>query len=165
MNNNWKFLTGRTERRFLISAGVLLALTAVAKMWSAIGSARALDIADPLLGLPFRQLFLLVGLVELLIAFLCLFTDRQSLSLRAVGWISTNFLVYRLGLLLIGWNHPCACMGSLAGILHLSDQAADIIMKGVLGFLLVGSYLLLIAHWRQARLNKGGATRCATEAL
>ena len=161
MNLNWKFLAGRTEKRFLISAGVLLAITAVAKMFSAIGTARALDVADPLLGLPFRQLLLLVGLVELLIAFFCLFTDSRHFSLRAVGWISTNFLVYRLGLLLIGWNHPCACMGSLAGVLHLSDQAADNIMKGVLAYLLAGSYLLLFAHGRQARPSADEAARCA----
>lgn len=165
MNPNWKFLTERTERRFLVSAGVLLAVTAVAKMFSAIGPARALDMPDPLLGLPFRQLLLLVGIVELLIAFFCLFTGRDRLSLRAVGWISTNFLVYRLGLLLIGWNHPCACMGKLAGVLHLSDQAADNIMKGVLVFLLLGSYLLLFAHWRQARPSAGEATTCAAEAI
>jgi hypothetical protein len=165
MNTNWNFLAGRTERRFLISAGVLLAVTAVAKMFSAIGPARALDLPDPLLGLPFRQLLLLVGIVELLIAFFCLFTDRHRLSLRAVGWISTNFLVYRLGLWLIGWHHPCACMGKLAGVLHLSDQAADNIMKGVLTFLLVGSYLLLFAHWRQARPNAGEAPPCTAEAL
>ena len=165
MNTHWKFLTGRTERRFLVSAGLLLALTAVAKMFSAIGSARALDTPDPLLGLPFRELLLLVGLAELLIAFFCLFTDRHLLSLRAVAWISTNFLIYRLGLWLIGWHHPCACMGRLAGVLHLSDQAADNIMKGVLGFLLVGSYFLLLGHWGQARPNADEAARCAAEAI
>jgi hypothetical protein len=151
MNTNSQFLTGRTERCFLISAGVLLALTAVAKMFSAIGAAHALDTADPLIGIPFRQLLLLVGLAELLIAFFCLFTDRHPLSLRAVAWISTNFLVYRLGLSFIGWHHPCACMGSLAGVLHLSDQTADNLMKGVLAYLLVASYAILFWHWRLRR--------------
>jgi hypothetical protein len=42
-------------------------------------------------------------------------------------------------------------MGNLAGMLHLSDQAADNIMKGVLAFLLVGSYLLLFLGWRARR--------------
>jgi hypothetical protein len=125
-------------------------------VFSAIGSARALDTADPLIGIPFRQLLLLVGLAELLIAFFCLFTDKRRLSLLAVGWISTNFLVYRFGLWLIGWHHPCGCMGNLAGVLHLSDRAADNIMKGVLAFLLVGSYLLLYLGWRDGKVGKFG---------
>jgi hypothetical protein len=128
-----------------------LALTGLAKAFSAIGSARALDLPDPLIGTPFRQLLLLVGLIELLIAFFCLFTDKRRVGLLAVAWLSSNFLVYRLGLWFIGWHHPCACMGSLTGVLHLSDNAADNIMKGVLAYLLIGSYGILLWQWRAAR--------------
>jgi hypothetical protein len=141
--------------RFLTLAGTALLLTGVAKALSAIGTAPALNASDPLIGIPFRQLLLLVGLAELLIAFFCLLTDKRWFSLRAVGWLSTNFLIYRLGLWFIGWHHPCGCMGNLAGILHLSDRAADNIMKGVLAFLLVGSYLLLFKDWRQSHLKPG----------
>ena len=116
----------------------MLGVTGLAKTFSAVGVARALDIPDPLVGLRFRQLLLVVGLVEILISFFCLLTDKRRFSLLAVAWLSTNFLVYRLGLWLIGWHHPCGCMGTMAGVLHLSDQAADNIMKGVLAYLLVG---------------------------
>jgi hypothetical protein len=143
-------LISPTKRLFLLTAGVALAATGLAKAFSAIGPARALDAADPLIGIPFRQLLLLVGLAELLIAFFCLFTERRQLSPLAVGWISTNFLVYRLGLWFIGWHRPCGCMGSLSDMLHLSPRAADNIMKGVLAYLLIGSYLLLVLQWRAA---------------
>jgi hypothetical protein len=133
--------------------GGALALTGLAKAVSATDSARALDAADPLIGLPFGQLLLLVGLGELVIDFFCVFTDRRRLSLAAVAWLATNFLVYRVGLWLVGWHHPCACMGSLAGMLHLSDQAADNIMKGVLAYLLVGSYGILLWEWWRGRLG------------
>jgi len=132
-------------------AGAILLSTGLAKAFSAIGQARALDVTDPLIGIPFRQLLLLVGLGELLIAFFCLFTDRRRLSLLAVAWLSTNFLVYRLGLWLIGWHRPCGCMGSLTDMLHLSDRAADNIMKGVLAYLLVGSYGILLWEWKRGR--------------
>jgi hypothetical protein len=138
---------------FLGLAGSILALTGLAKAVSAIGPARALDVADPLIGLPFRQLLLLVGLAELLIAFFCLFTDRRRLSVLAVAWISTNFLVYRLGLWFIGWHRPCGCMGSLSDMLHLSPHAADNIMKGVLAYLLIGSCGILLWQWRQRRAD------------
>jgi hypothetical protein len=67
-------------RCFLRLAGGVLALTGLAKAFSAIGPAHALDVADPLVGIPFRQLLLLVGLGELVIAFFCLFSDRRRLS-------------------------------------------------------------------------------------
>jgi len=147
------------EACFVVSAGGLLAATALGKGFSAIGSARALDMPDPLVGVPFRQLLLLVSLAELLIAFFCLFTDKRQLSLLAVVWMSSNFLVYRVGLWFIGWHHPCACMGSLAGMLHLSDQAADNIMKGVLAYLLIGSYGILLREWRRRRAAPVPVTR------
>jgi len=141
-----------TMRAFLRLAGGFLLLVGVAKAYSAIGPARALDTVDPLVGIPFRQLFLLVGLAELLVAFFCLFTDRRALSVWLVAWLSSNFLVYRLGLWFIGWHHPRACMGSLAGMLHLSDRAADNVMKAVLAYLLIGSYGILIWQWRHRRI-------------
>ena len=45
-------------------------------------------------------------------------------------------------------------MGALAGVLHLSDRAPDNIMKGVLAYLLIGSYLFLIAHWCGNRASR-----------
>ncbi len=136
---------------FFKLTGSALVLTGVAKAFSAIGPARALDTADPLIGLPFRQLLLVVGLAELSIAFFCLFTDKRRLSLLAVAWISTNFLVYRIGLWFIGWHRPCGCMGNLTDFLHILPRTADNIMKGVLAYLLIGSYGILLWEWRQCR--------------
>jgi hypothetical protein len=148
-------------RWFLNVAGSALALTGLAKVFSAIGPARALDIADPLIGIAFRHLLLVVGLVELFIAFFCLFTDKRRFSLLAVAWISTNFLVYRAGLWFVGWHRPCGCMGGLTDMLHLSPRAADNIMKGVLAYLLIGSYVLLFAQRRGARQAPVGMVKQA----
>jgi hypothetical protein len=139
---------------FLNSAGAALALTGLAKAFSAIGPARALDVADPVIGIPFRQLLLLVGLLELFIAFFCLFTERRRFSVLAVGWIATDFLVYRLGLWFIGWHRPCGCMGNLTDLLHISPQLADNTMKVVLAYLLVGSYGILLWEWRRRRAER-----------
>lgn len=136
---------------FAHSVGVLLVTTGLAKAWSAIGPARALDVADPIIGIPFRHLLLAVGLLELFIAFFCLFTDKRQLSLLAVAWLSTNFVVYRLGLWWMGWHRPCGCMGNLTDLLHISPRAADNMMKVVLAYLLIGSYGLLLWQWRQRR--------------
>ena len=136
------------------SAGALLFLTGLGKAFAAIGPARALDTPDPLIGIPFRQLLLVVGLGELFIAFFCLFTERRRFSVLAVAWLSTNFLAYRLGLWFIGWHRPCGCMGNLTDILHISPRLADNIMKVVLAYLLVGSYGTLLWQWKRGRVAR-----------
>jgi len=145
---------GRMLRWFVWSAGVLFVITGLAKAFSATGSARALDVTDPIIGIPFRHLMLAVGLLELFIAFFCPFTDKRQFSLLAVVWLATNFVIYRLGLWWMGWHRPCGCLGNLTDLLRISPRAADNIMKSVLAYLLVGSYWLL---WRSRRRSRVAA--------
>lgn len=137
---------GRGRNFFVVSGGVLLFLTGVAKAWSAIGPARALDVADPIFGVPVRQLMLCVGLVELFIAFFCLFTNKQQFSLLAMAWLATSFVVYRIGVVWIHGHRPCGCLGNLTDALHITPQTADAIAIVILVYLLIGSYGLLIRH-------------------
>ena len=131
----------------------------MAKVWSAFGSVKLLVVPDPVAGIPFRWLLLAVGVLELVVAGLCFFTSKKRLATLLVAWLGTNFLVYRLGLWFIGWHHPCGCMGNLAGMLHLSDHAADNIMKIVLAYLLIGSYGILLWEWRAALTARAPAER------
>jgi hypothetical protein len=134
---------------FMLSAGSILAVTGIAKVWSALGSSKVLAVADPITGLKFGHLMLAVGVAETLIALVCFFSKRQTLPLALVAWLTTNFVVYRLGLWWMGWHRPCNCLGNLTDALHISPQVADNIMKGILAYLLVGSYALLFREWRQ----------------
>lgn len=136
---------------FSTSAGVVLALTGIAKVWSGLGNSKFLAVVDPVIGIKFESLILAVGVTELVIALVCFFSKRQTLALVLVAWISTNFAVYRLGLWWMDWHRPCSCLGNLTDALHISPQVADNIMKAVLAWLLIGSYGLLIWKWRQAR--------------
>jgi hypothetical protein len=95
-----------------------------------------------------------VGVVELVIAGICLFGKSQKLKLGLIAWLATSFVVYRLGLWWMGWKKPCGCLGNLTDALHLSPQAADSLMKVILAYLLIGSYGLLIWRWRQGRQAK-----------
>lgn len=136
---------------FLWSAAAILALTGLGKISSAFGSAQVLAIADPIVGIPFRVLLPLTGSVELIIAALCVwkrFPQRSRLLL--VAWVSTMFVFYRISLWAMDWRHPCGCMGSLAGVLHMSDPTADSVVRGLLGYLYLGSYTLFVASnvWR-----------------
>ena len=128
---------------------MVLALTGIAKVWSTFGSVKLLAVADPIAGILFRWLLLAVGVIELVIAGVCFFRRNKRLATLLVAWLATNFVVYRIGLWWIGWHRPCGCMGSLTTALHISEQAADNIMKVVLAYLLIGSYGLLIRDWWQ----------------
>lgn len=131
---------------FLWSTAAILALTGLGKISSAFGSAHVLAMADPIVGIPFRVLLPLAGSLELIIAALCVwkrFPQRSRLLL--VAWVSTMFVVYRIGLWAMDWQHPCGCMGGFADVLRLSDQAVDRVMRTTLGYMLLGSVGFLAA--------------------
>ncbi len=136
---------------FVLSAGAILAITGIAKAWSGLGNSKFLAVVDPIIGIKFGHLMLAVGAAEIAIALVCFFSKRQTLALGLVAWMSTNFVVYRLGLWWMDWHRPCNCLGNLTDALHLSPQTADNIMKVLLAYLLIGSYTLLFLKWRQNR--------------
>jgi hypothetical protein len=96
----------------------MLLLTAVSKLVSAAGSARILQNPDPILSISFRNVFWIVGVIELVIAFVCFLCKRLGLQAGLVAWLATSFLIYRLGLLFVGYYKPCHCLGNLTDALH-----------------------------------------------
>jgi hypothetical protein len=134
---------------FVLAAGLLLLITATAKIISIFGSARILSQAAPLLPISFRVLLCISGTFELIVALTCLFSKRTLIQLTMIAWLASNFLIYRIALVAIGYHKPCPCLGNLTGILHLSPEAADSVMKLVLAYLLIGSYAILLWFWIQ----------------
>jgi hypothetical protein len=139
---------------FVRSAGFVFLLTGFAKLWSAFGAAGILAIPDQVLGVQYRPLLVMAGLLELGIAYVCIFTGKHNLSLALTAWIATEFLLYRIGLLLLANPHPCRCLGDVTDALHISPVVADNLMKGVLTYLLVGSYGVLLSNWLNKRMKK-----------
>jgi hypothetical protein len=146
---------------FLVSAGVLLLITAVGKLVASGGNAPVLLTIDPITGLAFGTMFFVVGLLELIIAHACFAWTDIGWRAGAVAWLSTCILVYRLCLVWVGYHKPCGCLGSFTQALHLSPETADTIMKIVLGYLLVGSYACLWMCWKN-RAPAGGSLGTAT---
>jgi hypothetical protein len=118
---------------------------------SSSGGARILQNQDPVLSIPFRDVFIIVGVLELVVAAVCFFGKRVGLKAGLVALLATNFSVYRLGLLLVGYHRPCSCLGNLTDALHIPSQTADTAMKIILAYLLIGSYATLFWLWRQRR--------------
>ena len=145
---------------FVLSSGAILAITGIAKIWSGLGNSKFLAVVDPIIGIKFGFLMLAVGAAEIVVAAVCFFSKRQTLALGLVAWMSTNFVLYRLGLWWMDWKKPCSCLGNLTDALHISPQTADNIMKVLLAYLLIGSYGLLIWQWKQNRIyGKTASTR------
>lgn len=143
---------GSFPKWFAMSAGAILAITGIAKVWSGLGNSKFLAVVDPVVGIKFGQLILAVGVAEIVISLVCFFSKRQTLALGLVAWMSTNFVVYRLGLWWLDWKKPCSCLGNLTDALQISPQTADNIMKVMLAYLLIGSYALLIWQWQKRRV-------------
>jgi hypothetical protein len=142
---------GPLLRNYAISAGLILALTGLAKVWSATGDVKLLSVADPIIGLPFKHMMMIAAVAELAIAAVCLFSRARLLAILLVAWISTTFLIYRLGLWWMGWRKPCGCLGNITDALGITPQTADHMVKVLLAYLLIGSYGLLIWEWRRRR--------------
>lgn len=147
------FKQGRMKlvRFFVLSAAILLFVTAAVKVISGLGSAPVLETSDPLFRVRYRILFLFIGVLEFGIAIFCFYGKRIALRVGLVAWIATSFLVYRASMSWVGYKRPCPCLGSLTGMLHITSQVADLAMKLILAYLLVGSYLALFWLWQQRR--------------
>lgn len=140
-------------RRFVLSAGVILAFTGLAKIISAVGNAQALETPDPVFWLSFRYLMLGVGILELTISGVCMSPGRNALRLKLIAWMGVSFMIYRSGVWLSGWHRPCPCLGTLTDSLHISTKLADTVMISLLGYLLVGSFACLCLETRTSRKN------------
>ena len=136
---------------FVLSASVILMITGVAKVWSASSHTKVLAVVDPIIGITFGHLMWAVGVLELLIAWVCLSSKKYKFCLTLIAWLSTNILVYRCALGWVGWHKPCSCLGNLTDALHIPPEVADASMKIILAYLLIGSYAALFWLWRQKR--------------
>lgn len=130
-------------------------ITGAAKLISAVGEASILQASDPILGIQFRYVLGVTGLLELLVALLCFIGRRVGFQAWLVAWLATCFLVYRLGLLWLGYQKPCSCLGNLTDAMQITPQTADNWMKVVLAYLLFGNYMTACWVWRDnAKLQR-----------
>jgi hypothetical protein len=121
-------------------SGAVLTFSGVVKVVSATTNVGILSEADPILHLSYRQVFLGVGFLEAIVVVVFLSGTSQKLKLLLGAGLSTNFLLYRLGMLWLGHTHVCPCLGNAADWLHLSAGDFDILTKTALAGLLLVSY-------------------------
>jgi hypothetical protein len=130
-------------RMFTLSWGILLTVTAVAKLLSTQEVARIFLVHAPIFGIQFRYLLRIAAVLELGVAFCC-FIGKSVASVRLVAWLTTVLMIYRIGLKLVGYKTPCACLGNLTDALRISPQSADLLSMLVLAYLFAGSVSMLV---------------------
>ena len=141
----------RAVTYFLRSVGILLFITATAKLASSFGEAPILNLLDPIFGLSFRTVFIIAGSIELILALCCFLRGHVLLKTVSVAALSASIVVYRLSLVWIGYHRPCPCLGDFTEMLRIPEATADTIMKFVLGYFLAGSFAILSGIWHQKR--------------
>jgi hypothetical protein len=139
------------RKLFIYSSALVLLATALAKLASSVGHSEVLQMSDPLLRISFKHAFLVAGIMELVVSGACFTSKDNVFSLKIIAWMATCFLVYRVGLYVIGWHKPCHCLGNLTDVIHISPDTADLIMKTILAYLLLGSYGALFFLGRNQR--------------
>jgi hypothetical protein len=146
---------------FMFIAGGIFTVGGFTKFLAVIEHFQSMNIADPVIGISFHYLIPAVGIIELLVAYLCLFTNKRTLSLGLIAWLTTNYLVYRIVLWSMGWHHPYVLLGNLMETFNVSPFLADGIVGLSLGFLLVGTITCL---WLGKR-NRPGLLDIPVESL
>jgi hypothetical protein len=144
---------------FIYSAGGILLAAALERFLVAAGSAQALALPEPVLGIPLRVAVLLVGGLELVVALVCLLGRRTSLQLGWLGWLITNYAVYRIGLLAMHCHLQGTGIGSLTDPLRLSRGTLGLVTSLLPFYLLLGSIAAGFGLWRESRNNKAAASQ------
>ena len=136
---------------FIYTSSVMLFLTAVAKLISSCGDVAILQEVDSVLLVSYRTEFIVVAVIEFIVVLCCFISMSSCFKLVLIAWLATCFIVYRLGLLWVGSESYCPCLGNLTDTIGISTKFADIAMKVLLFYLFVGSYTLLTCLWLDKR--------------
>jgi hypothetical protein len=165
--------SGTLHRVFLVTVAAILLVTAAAKTVALLprGDASREAMPQGVLTLPAPyiprwtngdMMWVAVAFeLAVLLALVRLRTDAARLVL--VAFVGGVFAAYHIGLGVIGYRHPCGCLGGPLDWLHLSRRAYDALTLGIIVYLLAGSYGLLgwdaIASRRRLLAPAGRALR------
>jgi hypothetical protein len=138
------------ETVYLKTVAVLLLLTGMAKLISAIQKVAALGLSDPLIRfLSFKQISIVAGIVEIAVALYIFKSSNVIRQLEMVAWLSLLFIAYHVGLYLIQFHGVCPCLGNANSWLKLSDNSINNLTLGLLAYFSIGSILMLGIGWFQ----------------
>ena len=147
---------------FLRLSCAILYMTGSFKLISSFWNARILDVYDPLVWMPNRWVYALVGCLELGIACVLVRPFAPVRKLLCILWLSTLFVIYRLLRIAAGVQEPCSCLGNVADWIPSVKPFIGPALTGVLAFLFGGSVLFLALHCAATRRRRNVEMRDAS---
>ena len=137
---NWRI------RLLLDSFAVIFMLTGGAKILNVLDDSLMLRVQDPIFSfMRSGHLHTIVGLLELALAGVIL-TRRLTpyVSALCCALLASAFLAYRLAIAFGDSGAYCGCLAGLDKIFGWSTEQASTVSLGILAYVLVGSYAVLI---------------------
>ena len=148
---------------FIASAWVILLMAALIRLIIAAGDAPALSLPDALLGMPLRYAVLVVGTVELVVAWVCLFGKSVGLSTVWLTWLGTVYLAFQAGLVWVHCQLQGTCLGSLTDPLHLARGDSGILVGLLPWYVVLGGFAvaatILFPRRAKASPQRNGRTQ------
>lgn len=145
LRSGLKVIRGHLAESLALVAGTALFFVGLAEVIGAFDPSQSLNIADPIFGISFRYLMVIVGAVQLAASFILLFTDWRMPGFGLAAWMAANFIVFRIGLWNAGWHQAA---GFMVGPLGFSPHVTDVITSLLSVFLLAGAG---VAWWIEHR--------------
>lgn len=134
---------------FMLSAGGLLLAMGIVTLFGAYQGTQRLAFPDPLLGITIKNLMVMTGSFELVVAILCLWQRFMKTQVVCVLWVAGNLGVYQLVLINETGRSSAACLANWTGPLQIHAAAADTIMATAICYLILSGCLAGLCVWRQ----------------
>ena len=141
---------GRLDSFIVLLTGGTLAFFGLGGIMNYLSGSGMMSLADPVFGISFQTVILILSGVELVLAFVFLFARRQTIALVLIGWMVMVVGIYRIGVESVGWQHLNALTLQWQTIFKLSFKTTDEITIAILSFLAVGSLICLTVKFMPA---------------
>ena len=146
--------------RFLRIAGSGLILVAALKGVSLYQEIYLFELKDPLLKFANNwQMTFASALTEAVVGLYLIWGRSAMRRLVVLGTLSHLFVLYRVGLLVVGYDQPCSCYGTL--LEWMPERVEDWIptfFGGFLLFMLAGTYVFGAWLFKQREVKSQGGT-------
>lgn len=141
--------TTSLSRLFIYSAGVLLLAAALGMFFSIEAGRGLINPHEPLSGIGLPIFFCIVGGLELAVALVCLFGQNALLQTSLVLWLAINLAAYQAGLWWMGISGGFkGYLGDVSGAFGISVGIADLLLKALILYFLVGGLVSFLWSWK-----------------
>lgn len=149
----------RIEKCFCVSVAAILSLTATLKLIAMLEFNNLLGRPDPIFFfLSIGNLMVITSLLEWVVVLALVSRVSWNNKLLLVIWITTLFVTYRVGLLVLGYHGECNCLGQPASWMALFQLKfhANSVSQVMLGYMVTGCLLSLarIHKWKNPADDK-----------